>query len=281
MSPKKFGFVLVTITAMAASASAAAPAPAPERVIELRTVNGGGQTVDASIDGHPGTFMFDSGWGVSSVTPRFATVIGCKPWGKMVGFRATGERLDIKHCNQEDVKLAGLTLQLPTLGVIDIMKYLPKGTSVYAGALGLDAFDGRRLTIRSRAKQLIVESPSSLAKRIAHAKRVSIRLVRDVQGAALTVNIGIPTSAGTAWMELDTGNYGGTMIDRHIAKLVDLDPDVKGPQELHMRVAQGIEFAGNAHVEDLILDGDLGKDFLDQWDLTLDLASSRGWLSPA
>jgi len=272
---------LVTTIGVAFGPALASDTPPPERVIELRMVAGGGQTVDASIDGHPGAFMFDSGWGVSSVTPRFAAQIGCKPWGKLVGFRATGERLDITHCNRADVKLAGLDLPVPTLGVIDIMDYLPNGTIPYAGALGLDAFDGRCITIRSRARQLIVESRGSLAARVLRAKSVPVRIVRDVQGAALTVSIGIPTVSGTAWMELDTGNYGGTMIGRHIAKLVGLDPDAKGVQALNLLIVPGITVTGNARVDDLTLDGNLGKDFLDKWDLTLDLAHGRGWLAPA
>lgn len=276
----KLGLLIAAIGV--ATGSAAAPTAArPERVIELRTVDGGGQTLDAAIAGHTGAFMFDSGWGVSSVTPGYAAQIGCKPWGKLVGFRATGERLDMEHCNRTDVKLAGLTLPVSTLGVIDIMRYLPKSPITYAGALGLDAFDGRSITIQSRAKRIIVESPASLAARVEHARRVPIRMVRDVQGAALTVDLGIPTAAGMAWMELDTGNYGGVMIGRHIARLVGLNPDAKGAQPLHMQVVPGIAVDGDAHVEDLILDGDLGKDFLDKWDLTLDLAKGRGWLAPA
>ncbi len=276
----KFG-LLALVIGVAVGPSSASEASVPERVIQLRTVDGGGQTVDASIAGHKGAFMFDSGWGVSSVTPQFAAQIGCKPWGKMVGFRATGERLDSEHCNRADVKVTGLDLPIPALNVIDIMQYLPKGTITYAGALGLDAFDGRSITIRSRAKQLIVESRPSLAARIGRAKRVPIRMVRDVQGSSLTVSIGIPTASGMAWMELDTGNYGSTMIGRHIAKLVGLDPNAKGDQSLEMPIVPGITVAGMGRVDDLILDGNLGKDFLDQWDLTLDLAKGRGWLAPA
>jgi hypothetical protein len=35
-----------------------------------------------------------------------------------------------------------------------------------------------------------------------------------------------------------------------------------------------------AIVRDLILDGDIGQAFLEHWDLTLDLARGKGWLTP-
>jgi hypothetical protein len=208
-------------------------------------------------------------------------LIGCKPWGKMFGFRATGERVDAERCNSAVLNLAGVALEMPTLGVIDLMKYMPKSVVTYAGALGLDAFDGRAITIRSRARQLILESPGSLAARVTRAHRVPIRLVRDVQGAALSADIGVPTASGMIWLELDTGNYGGTMIGRHVAQLVGLDPKAKGGQDLHMQIIPGITVAGRARIGDYIMDGNIGEDFLDQWDLTLDLSNGRGWLAPA
>jgi hypothetical protein len=281
VSLKIFASVIFTAWLAIAATTAAAQTNPPAKIINLRAVAGGGQTLDAAIDGHAGAFLFDSGWGVSSVTPHYAELIGCKPWGKMFGFRATGERVDAERCNSAVLNLAGVALEMPTLGVIDLMKYMPKSVVTYAGALGLDAFDGRAITIRSRARQLILESPGSLAARVTRAHRVPIRLVRDVQGAALSADIGVPTASGMIWLELDTGNYGGTMIGRHVAQLVGLDPKAKGGQDLHMQIIPGITVAGRARIGDYIMDGNIGEDFLDQWDLTLDLSNGRGWLAPA
>lgn len=280
MCISRIGIVVTAMTAFTAPAMASTHA-SPEAVIDIRTVEGGGQTLDASIAGRPGAFLFDSGWGVSAVTPRFAAEIGCKPWGQLTGFRATGERQDIERCDFARLQLGKLALAIPTLGVIDVMRFLSGSTITYAGAIGLDAFAGRTITICSKAKQLIVESRFSLAARVAHARSVPIRIVRDVEGAALTVDLGVPTASGMVWMELDTGNYGVTMIGRHVAALVGLDPSIKHAQRLTMRISPGITVEGMARVDDLILDGNIGKDFLDHWNLTLDLANGRGWLAPA
>lgn len=127
----------------------------------------------------------------------------------------------------------------------------------------------------------MLETPATLNARIAHAKVIPIRLVRDVEGAALTVNVGIPTTQGMLWMELDTGNTGPTLIGRHAAALVGLNSDKKDVQELAMPLVPGVVVHGRARVRDLIMDGDIGRDFLNRWDLTLDLAHERGWLTPA
>jgi hypothetical protein len=44
----------------------------------------------------------------------------------------------------------------------------------------------------------------------------------------------------------------------------------------------GIPVTGDARVnETLIMDGNIGTRFLINWDLTLDLARGRAWLTPA
>ena len=43
----------------------------------------------------------------------------------------------------------------------------------------------------------------------------------------------------------------------------------------------GLESSGSALVRDLILDGDLGREVLRHWLITLDLAAGRGWIQQA
>jgi hypothetical protein len=37
-------------------------------------------TMRAKVRGHEGTFVFDTGGGVTYLSPDFAQTIGCKPW---------------------------------------------------------------------------------------------------------------------------------------------------------------------------------------------------------
>lgn len=270
---------LASSTACAFSATHAA---SKATSIALQTSKETGQSIQAKLNGAAGTFLFDSGMGLSMITPATAAQMGCKPWGQTTGFRATGERVDMQKCNAAHLDIAGVALSMPTLAVFDLMKLMPAGMAPLSGAIGLDAFAGRQITIQSHAQRLVLETPDSLATRIRRAHAIPLRVVRDAQGAALTVDVGMPTHAGMVWMELDTGNRSGAhMIGKHVAALLGLKPDMPGPQTIDVDVAPGIRLKGDAVVSNLIMDGDIGSQFLDQWDLTLDLKAEKGWLAAA
>ena len=150
-----------------------------------------------------------------------------------------------------------------------------------AGAIGLDLFAGRVITIRPKAHELVLETPASAARRVRGATAVPVRLVRDVEGVALSVDAAVVTAAGTAWMELDDGNTGPLMIGRHVAAALRLDPAARAVQLADFALAGGIPVRGAAAVSDLIMDGDVGQSVLGQWDVTLDLAAGRAWFKPA
>ena len=271
---------LAAAVAWALITAAPAMAATPE-ALPLQAVPGIGLVVDATVNGHRGRFLFDTGWGVTAVTPTVAAAIGCKPWGRVTGFRAIGERLDSQRCNAATFRIGGFEAQAPEVLVVDLMKYLPPGAAPLSGGIGLDLFAGRTVTIQSHAHRLVLETDASRNARIRTAQEIVVRPVRDVEGAALTVDVAVPTPDGPAWMELDTGNNGPTMIAAHIAKLVGLKSGTDAPQPLVVGLRPGLLVQDQAVVRDLILDGDIGRGFLDHWDLTLDLAQGKAWLAPA
>ncbi len=253
--------------------------PAPLAVIPLETYLENHTAVHAMVGGQPGTFLFDTGEGVSSISPTMAQKIGRQPWGLITGFRMTGERLDLPHCDDVQFELAGQKLVAPQVGVLDIMKLLDPDAPPLDGTLGLDIFAGKVITIIPR-KSIVLESPASLAVRVANAKELPVRLVRDAGGVALTVAGAVQTSAGTAWMELDNGNNGGFAVANHIAPLLGLHPDAPKQEMVQLTLANGIKAQGLAFTGNFIMDGNLGAPFLNQWILTLDLEKGRAWLSP-
>lgn len=95
----------------------------------------------------------------------------------------------------------------------------------------------------------------------------------------LTYAGAIPTTDGTAWMELDTGNGGSLVIANHVAPLLGLVPDLSDPMPVSFALANGIKIDGKARTRTLIMDGNIGAQFLNHWCLTLDLAKGRVWLS--
>jgi hypothetical protein len=118
-----------------------------------------------------------------------------------------------------------------------------------------------------------------LAARVAPAQELAIRLVRDAEGIALAVNAAVSTPRGLAWMELDRGNGGSFVVANHIAPLLGLRIDVSTPEPGHIDLVNGIVVKGMIRTRDLIMDGNIGAQFLNDWTLTLDLEHGRAWLS--
>ena len=253
--------------------------PAPAASIPLEPYLRAQATVRAVVNGKPGLFLFDTGEGVSSFSPSFAEKIGCHPWGQISGFRMTGERLNNKHCDNITFDLSGQKLLAPVISTIDIMKFLGPDVPPVDGSLGLDLFAHRTITIIPRVA-IVLESPSSYAERIKTARELPIRMVRDVEGIALSVDGAVRTSEGLAWMELDSGNGGSLVIANHIAPLLGLPVDMTTPQQGNFELANGIAVEGTIRTRDLIMDGNIAAQFLNKWILTLELEHGRAWLSP-
>jgi Aspartyl protease len=233
------------------------------------------------VNGHEGLFLFDTGGGVSIISPEFAKTIGCTPWGRVTGFRMTGERMDLQRCEGLHFTTGKVHLEAPTAGIVDLEKLLPKDAPHLDGSVGLDIFAGKTITFDESGQTLTLETPASLQARIQGAKEVPIRLVRDVGGLALTVEVGVPTAYGTAWMEMDSGNEGPLVVANHLANLFHLDPEAKGPQTVKFELGGGIPVEEHARTSDLIMDGNIGAHFFTKWVLTVDLAAGRAWLSPS
>lgn len=273
---------LVSCFMAAAITTTGAGSARPEagaKIIPLQPYLRAQATVRATVNGVLGTFMFDTGEGLSAISPSFAQKIGCKPWGQVSGFRMTGERLNNPHCDNLTFNIAGESLHAPAVTTLDIMKFMGPGVPPIDGALGLDLFAGKAITIIPR-KEIVVETRTSLAKRVKNAKAIPVRLVRDVEGLALAVDAPVKTPLGLAWMELDTGNGGSNVIGNHIATLIGLKPDISSPVPGTFELANGIVVAGNTRTRDLIMDGNIGANFLNKWNLTLDLANRMAWLTP-
>ena len=266
--------------APAASAGEDAPAGRPI-VIPLIPLPGGGVGVNAEVAGHTALFLFDTGEGNTAVTPATATLSGCRQWGRVTGFRATGERMDAPRCDALRLTLGGEPFTLSTASVFDLQALVSPRMPALAGSIALDLFAGRVLTIRPLAHQLVLETRASFRQRIDGAIEVPVRAVRDAEGVALTLDAAVGTADGRAWMELDTGNMGPLMVGEHVAAPLGLDASRTDRQPAGFALVGGIPVRGPARVGNLIMDGDVGESVLGRWDVTLDLANDRAWFRPA
>jgi len=256
-----------------------AASPSGPVTVPLDVINGKQFTVQAVVAGAQRTFLFDTGEGLTMISPGLARDAKCQPWGNVVAFRMLGERLDTPRCDNVAFDLGGQRFVAPTTIVYDLAKIDPTMAKI-DGAIGLDLFAQQTITIRFATRQVVLETPTSAAQRIRQGTEVPIRLSRPSEGAALDVNIGVDTPRGRAWMELDSGNAGPTIfVAPSIAPLLGLRTDTREAQPVTVQMAPGVVFTGRARVfPDMIMDGNIGMQFLGNRDLTLDLRQGRAWV---
>lgn len=274
--------VLALICGLLATAPYAAHASETGGSVPLGTFRGMQPTLKVTVAGHEGTFLLDTGGGVTIISPTLAKSVGCEPWGNVVGWRMTGQRVDLPHCDNISIDLGGTTYRVPTAVVFDIMSIAGKDAPPLDGSLALDIFADKAITIEQAKNHLIVETEASLAARTRHAIEVPIRLVREAEGVALSVVVGVPTSKGLAWMELDTGNDDPVIVvSKYIAPLLGVYPASHSSQQIKVALAPGIVLEGSARIiDDLVMDGNIGIPFLRAWNITLDLKHGRAWFAP-
>lgn len=262
----------------AAVRATAHPAPIAEVVLEPWRTR---WSIRAVIGGVERRLLLDTGAGITLLSPGVLQATGCTPWGRHTGFNMFGKRLDGPHCDDVAVQIAGQSYTAPAVGRVNLAALNP-ADSLLDGIAGLDLFDGRAITLDLAHGRLTVESPASLAARIATMRPLPIRIKREVDGLAVAVSAAVPTAQGRLWMELDSGNGGTVLVSKPVARLVGLDSAAQGAQHADFEVLPGVRVrTESAFTPDMIMDGNLGMPFLRQWLVTLDLRNGRAWIAPA
>ena len=262
----------VMAATMAASASAAEPTILKmeqfRRSVALRVEVGGKERL----------FQFDTGGAVSFISPEIAKELACEKGARIVGFRMTGDKLEAPRCDNVALKIGGLSFNVPVAGVYQVGEFNAKGVTV-DGLLALDAFAGKTITMDFAGQRLIVETPESAAARAQAGTELPAKLVREVGGHGLAVDIQVPSPMGPLGFQLDSGNGGTLLIAKPYAAAFGFDPD-KGPRLGSFSIAKGITASGFVMPAGITLDGNLGMPFLKNYLVTLDLAAGRVWLAP-
>lgn len=281
-----FQIVLVGIfVAMAASAttlSASGEVPVPSDapfVITLQRYHKALWTVRVTVNGRPANLLFDSGGGMTMLSTRFAARSGCRYWGRVSGFDMFGHRIDTPRCDGAEITIGALALHPSMVGRFDAGERLD-GDDAPDGMLSLDAFEGRAITLDMGAGRIVVETPHSLAHRIADMREVPMKIGRQCSGHCVDVFVGIPVAPGMAWLTLDSGAGGVSLIASDYAPWFGLAEGDR-PQRLRFAIAPGIDVDSPVLVADMAMDGNLGQPFLSRHLVTLDLAHGRMWMAPA
>jgi hypothetical protein len=147
--------------------------------------------------------------------------------------------------------------------------------------VALDSFAGKVVTIDLGHRQLVLETPASLKRRIAHATEIRLRLAGEVSGHARAPFVAVETTKGPVWMEVDTGSDSSVIVGSHNADLFAMKADSKETQRFQGELVGGVRLtAEDAHAMPLVLDGNIGVSILKTWVLTIDIDHGRAWVSP-
>ncbi len=259
---------------VAASAGAAGPQPTVLKMEQFRR----SVALRVEVGGKERLFQFDTGGGNSFISPQIAKELNCEKGARVVGFRMTGDKLEAPRCDDVALNIGGQRFIVPTAGVYQVGEFNAKGVTV-DGLLALDVFEGKTITMDFAGLKLIVETPESAAARVAGATELPARLIREMGGYALAIDIQVPSKFGHLGFQLDSGNGGTLLIAKPYAAAFGFDPD-KGPRLGSFPIGKGITASGLVMPAGITLDGNLGMPFLKHYLVTLDLAAGRVWLAP-
>jgi hypothetical protein len=269
--------VLLAVLALGAIAAEGAQRPSSRAPVELllgpyvATL----RTIQVSVGDHTTPFIVDTGGGLTVLTPEVARHAGCLPFGRVTGFRATGERVDFQRCRPVVLKMGSLDVRTEA-AILDLAPFL-QGAPPVGGIISLHSLQGRAFTLDLRANRLILETPGSLPRRIRDASELSVRISRQAGGAALDLFLEAETAHGSIWLELDSGNAGPVMMSPHAITQLGVSLSADQPQRVILDVRGLSRSPVDAVMKDLIYDGVLNVAFLESIVLTVDVPSGRAW----
>lgn len=262
------------LLAALAAPPAARAADAPV-VARLEPYVAGLVTLSVEVGGRPSRLIFDTAGGLTLVTPQVAAEIGCRPFGRLTGFRHDGGRLDLERCGPLVVAAGPLATERE-VAVFDLLPLLG-GAPPVDGIVGLDLFEASPVTIDLEAGEVVFETAESLAARTRDAARLAIRLARQAGGAGLDLFVAADTPQGRIWLEWDSGNSGPVRLAPHTARQLgwELSAETSSPRQLDV-VGLG-PVAIEALAKEMIYDGLLNNRFVRDFVWTLDLERGELW----
>lgn len=254
----------------------------PARPIELPLQAGAPGAIrllDAQVGGQPRKMLFDTGGGITAISPALAREIGCETTGTVTGLRFTGQRLDAPVCRDVELKVGGIAIRTD-VAVMDLGPMLGNNAPPVDGMVSLATLAGLAVTLDLAASRLWIESASSLAARTRKMTELAFRPATGIDGSQLSPFLGVPTRRGTVWLEWDSGHSATTFVSPGTASLLGV-PDGAASGEIELALAP----SRRAHVpvvvrKDLVIDGVLGAAVVARGTWTLDLAADRCWAGP-
>lgn len=237
-------------------------------------------TINVQIGGKTYPFLFDTGGGITIISPDVAREIGCAPFGRLTAFNAGGTRIDLKRCDAVELKLGAFSTRVDA-GVLEVMNFFGPDTPPIGGFVSLQTFEEQAITIDLTNNRVSIETAQSLAERIKGMKTLESRLSRGAGGAAIDIFVAANTPRGKLWLEVDTGNFGALQFSPHAQEQLGIN--FLAPNKAKMTKPVKLDVVGLGIIEmpgrerEMIYDGMLNYDTLSKMLFTIDLKTGRMW----
>ena len=230
-------------------------------------------TVDVVVDRDTARLIFDTGGGETFISPEVARHIGCTPTGRSVGFRMTGERVDMQLCHDVAISIGGVGFEHQELGVWDINAILPEGVPSVDGLLSLKTFETQPISLDLKTRSLTLETAASYRDRVLNMARLHSRLATGPNGDQLSVFVRGEVDS-TAWFLVDSGNLDVVQAAPYLGGSEDV-----WEHDLHLDGMPPV--STSFRTRDIIYDGALSEEFMRDWVFTFNLASNEVWVARA
>jgi hypothetical protein len=234
-------------------------------------------TTRVTVNGHGSPFIFDTGAGLTILTPEQARFAGCTPFGLDTGFRADGGKVTSSRCGPVTLEIGRYRVDRE-VAEFDLLKLLGKGAPPVGGIVGLASFEGHAVTLDLLHDRVTIETARSLAHRIGGMHPVNVRIVRGAGGDVVPF-IEVRAKTGTLWMEVDSGNNGPVFLAPHAQQQLGISIAAHDKRQLDLDVIGLGPVPVTVASRDLIYDGQLDPAFLRQIQLTVDIEHGRAWAS--
>lgn len=237
-------------------------------------------TINVQIGAKTYPFLFDTGGGITLISPAIAKEIGCTPFGQVTGFNAGGTRLDFKRCDNVDLKMGNYSTR-SNVGVFEVMTLFSPDTKEIGGFVSLQTFENRVITIDLSGNKLIVENENSLAERIKDMKPLESRIGSQGGGAVIDIFVAANTPKGKIWMEFDTGNFSTLQFSPHAQEMLGINFDAPNKAKMIKPVKLDIvglgEIEANGRERAMIYDGMINYETAAKMIVTIDLRNGKMW----
>ena len=277
--PLRFAPLLL---ALALHTAAAQTAPARPVTIPLAPYGPAPmRTVAVTIADTTYDFLFDTGGGVTTISPALAARLGCTPAGRTRGYRMTGEYLEAPVCRDVALSVGGHAARVEA-AVMELKPYGDMAVPPVHGMISLHTLAGRALTLDLPHDRVIVESAASLRERVRTRAPLRLRLATGLDGASLDAYVGVPAGPAMLWLLWDSGHQATTFVAPHAAQrlgLADTVPD-RSSGVVTLALAPGIAARTPVMAKRIIHDGVLSAGALARAEWTIDLAGDRMWVGP-